>query len=53
MDLVGLGMEKHVLPRKPYPTGVSDEEWAFVAPYPTLMPSETRPMPRSTASGWR
>src|SRR5438270_7087699 len=23
--------------RKPYPTGVSDEEWAFVAPYFTLM----------------
>jgi transposase len=24
-------------PRKPYPTDVSDEEWAFVAPYLTLM----------------
>jgi len=24
--------------RKPYPTDVSDEEWAFVAPYLTLMP---------------
>ena len=24
-------------PRKPYPTDVTDEEWAFVAPYPTLM----------------
>src|SRR5262245_39576072 len=23
--------------RKPYPTDVSDEEWAFVAPYLTLM----------------
>jgi len=23
--------------RKPYPSDVSDEEWAFVAPYPTLM----------------
>jgi transposase len=23
--------------RKPYPTGVTDEEWAFVAPYLTLM----------------
>ncbi len=23
-------------PRKPYPTDVSDDEWAFVAPYPTL-----------------
>src|SRR5688500_15808957 len=30
-------MEKQVLPRKPYPTDVSDEEWAFVAPYLTLM----------------
>src|SRR5687767_1303407 len=24
--------------RKPYPTDVSDEEWAFVAPYLTLLP---------------
>ena len=24
--------------RKPYPTGVSDEEWAFVAPYLILLP---------------
>ena len=24
-------------PRKPYPTDVSDEEWAFLAPYLTLM----------------
>ena len=23
--------------RKPYPTDVSDAEWAFVAPYLTLM----------------
>ncbi|MDP9175974.1 MAG: IS5/IS1182 family transposase, partial [Planctomycetota bacterium] len=23
--------------RKPYPTDVMDEEWAFVAPYLTLM----------------
>ena len=30
-------MESRVLPRKPYPTDVSDEEWAFVAPYLTLM----------------
>lgn len=28
--------------RKPYPTDVSDDEWAFVAPYLTLM-SETAP----------
>jgi transposase len=27
-------------PRKPYPTDVSDEEWAFVAPYLTLMAPE-------------
>jgi transposase len=26
--------------RKPYPTDVSDEEWAFVAPYLTLMTEE-------------
>jgi transposase len=26
--------------RKPYPTDVSDEEWAFVAPYLTLMTAE-------------
>jgi hypothetical protein len=24
-------------PRKPYPSDVSDDEWAFVAPYLTLM----------------
>lgn len=30
-------MESQVLPRKPYPTDVSDEEWAFVAPYLTLI----------------
>jgi len=27
-------------PRKPYPTDVSDEEWAFVAPYLSLMTEE-------------
>jgi transposase len=26
--------------RKPYPSGVSDDEWAFVAPYLTLMTEE-------------
>lgn len=26
--------------RKPYPTDVSDEEWALVAPYPTLLPED-------------
>src|SRR5690348_2010311 len=30
-------MEDEVGPRKPYPTDVSDDEWAFVAPYLTLM----------------
>ena len=25
------------MPRKPYPTDVSDEEWSFVAPYLVLM----------------
>jgi transposase len=33
-------MEKQVLPRKPYPTDVSDDEWAFVAPYLTLMTAD-------------
>jgi transposase len=33
-------METQVLPRKPYPTDVSDEEWAFVAPYLSLMTEE-------------
>jgi transposase len=27
-------------PRKPYPSDVSDEEWAFVLPYLTLLPLE-------------
>ena len=27
--------------RKPYPTDVSDEEWAFVAPYLILFPLDT------------
>ena len=30
-------MEDEPRPRKPYPTDVSDDEWAFVAPYLTLM----------------
>src|ERR687898_48226 len=30
-------MESEGRPRKPYPSDVSDEEWAFVAPYLTLM----------------
>jgi transposase len=28
------------LPRKPYPTDVTDDEWAFLAPYLTLMDPE-------------
>ncbi len=38
MNLVGLGMD--TLVRKPYPTDVSDNEWALAAPYLTLMTSE-------------
>jgi transposase len=30
-------METHAPARKPYPTDVSDEEWAFVAPYVALV----------------
>src|SRR3712207_5355345 len=30
-------MDTPAVPRRPYPTDVSDEEWAFVAPYLTLM----------------
>lgn len=30
-------MESQPHPRKPYPSDVSDKEWAFVAPYLTLM----------------
>jgi transposase len=30
-------METQVVPRKPDPTDVSDDEWAFIAPYLTLM----------------
>ncbi len=30
-------MENELRTRKPYPTDVSDEEWAFVVPYMTLM----------------
>jgi transposase len=33
-------MEKQLSPRKPYPTDVSDEEWAFVAPSLTLLPPD-------------
>lgn len=30
-------MEQYVAPRKPYPTDVNDDAWAFVAPYLTLL----------------
>src|SRR3954453_8387438 len=35
-------MENEHCPRTPYPSDVSDEEWAFVAPYLTVM-SEDAP----------
>src|SRR5215203_736600 len=38
-------METHHPPRKPYLSDVTDEEWAFVAPYLTLM-DETAPQRR-------
>ncbi|GHO47065.1 hypothetical protein KSX_52280 [Ktedonospora formicarum] len=33
--------------RNPYPTDVSDEEWAFVAPYLILLPEDARQRTRS------
>src|SRR3712207_7695164 len=30
------------MPRKPYPSDVSDEEWALVAPYLVLLPTRLR-----------
>jgi transposase len=30
-------MDTQTVPRRPYPSDVTDEEWAFVAPYLTLM----------------
>jgi hypothetical protein len=38
-------METQLLPRTPYPTDVSDEEWVVVAPYLTLM-TEAAPQRR-------
>ena len=35
--VVAWGMSTTLPPRKPYPTDVSDDEWAFVAPYLTLL----------------
>ena len=40
-------METQPIPRKPYPSDVSDDEWAFVAPYLTLM-DEQAPQRRHT-----
>lgn len=34
-------MENEQLRRKPYPREVSDEEWAFVAPYLALIREES------------
>jgi transposase len=31
---------KHPIPRKPYPSDVSDEDWSFVAPYLTVLPQD-------------
>src|SRR5690242_956495 len=33
-------MSTHPPTRKPYPTDVGDDEWAFVAPYLTLLPAD-------------
>ncbi|GEO17629.1 hypothetical protein MAE02_53250 [Microvirga aerophila] len=33
--------------RKPYPSDVSDEEWALVAPYLTLLPEDASQRERS------
>ena len=43
-------------PRKPYPSGVTDEEWAFVAPYLTPMTADApqrRHPPRELFTGLR
>jgi transposase len=33
-------MSSTPIPRKPYPSDVSDEDWSFVAPYLTLLPED-------------
>ena len=38
--MVDLIMSSTPIPRKPYPSDVSDEEWSFVAPYLTLLPED-------------
>ena len=35
--MVDLIMSSTPIPRKPYPSDVSDEEWSFVAPYLTVL----------------
>jgi hypothetical protein len=40
MDLVGLGDGKATARRKPYPTDVSEKEWAFAAPYLSVMTTD-------------
>lgn len=35
-----LGMDSPALTRKPYPSDVSDEEWALAAPYLALLPAQ-------------
>ena len=39
-------------PRKPYLTDISDEDWAFAAPYLTLMRRSSIPRIRPIASWW-
>ena len=41
MHLVGAGDGNAISPRRPYPTDVSDGEWAFVASYLRLMAEDT------------
>jgi transposase len=38
--VVDLNMSLPPIPRTPYPSDVSDEEWSFVAPYLTLLPQD-------------
>jgi transposase len=38
--MVDLIMSSTPIPRKPYPSDISDEEWAFVAPYLTLLSAD-------------
>jgi transposase len=39
--------------RKPYPTDVGDEEWAFVAPYLTPVPLDTGQRVHDLREVWR